>query len=177
MAVRIIIENRGASIATTARKIEAIHQRMQRPDPTRAVKKVAETWGLSFKREGAAVGGWTALAQATVDERIRQGYQGDHPILIRQGSLYAMSVLFFMAGRPGRATATSTYGGRPVTTSANLSIADGTATLGLSGPKTIHQKGEHGVPERPYWFSTTNAVLAARAGVIEWISKEALENL
>lgn len=175
MPIKIIIEQNDNNIQGIIDRYHKIYNKLMTPDPTRAVKQVATQWGLSYRNEGSGVGGWVALAQKTVDDRIRQGFGGEHPIMIRQGSLYAMSTLFFMAGQPGAAKGWSTYGGRSVATSASLSISGGTATLGLSGPKTVHQKGNWTPPARPYWFTDRTAVLAARLGVIEWIEQEVVQ--
>ncbi len=151
-----------------------ILNKLSRPDPTKAVKQVATMWAHSYKSEGGQVGGWVQLAQSTVEDRERQGFSGRHPILIRQGSLYAMSTLFFMQGQQGQASAWSTYGGRSIRTSASLEINGGTAILGMSGPKTVHQKGNWTPPRRQYWFTDRNIILAARLGVIEWIRDEVI---
>jgi|SRR5688500_8360914 len=174
MPINVIIENRGAPISEVRAAVDRIRDRLSRPDPTRAVKRLAEVWGVSYKQEGGLAGGWPSLADSTVEERLRQGFPAA-PILRRSGSLYDMSIEFFMAGRPGASTRNSSYGGRTVPTTATLNINDGTATLGLSGPKVVHQLSKRSPPNRPYWFSERNSQTAARLGVIEWIEKEALE--
>lgn len=173
MPLNIVIESDG-NIPAAEAVFKKITDKLRVPDPTRPVKRVAEMWGANYRTEGSQVGGWVALAQRTIEERERQGFPGSHPILIRQGSLYAMSTLFFMEGRPGTASAWSTYGGRSVRTMASLDISGGTATLGMSGPLTVHQKGNWTPPKRPYWFTNRNVVLAARLGVIEWIKDEVI---
>lgn len=173
MPVNIIIEP-GIGISAARHAFKKITDKLRVPDPTRSVKRVAEMWGANYRTEGGQVGGWVALAQRTIEEREKQGFPGEHPILIRQGSLYAMSTLFFMQGQQGNASAWSTYGGRSVRTSASLDISGGTATLGMSGPLTVHQKGNWTPPKRPYWFTNRNVVLAARLGVIEWIKDEVI---
>lgn len=173
MPLTIVIESNG-NIPAARKYFDTLMTRLQKPDPKRAVKRVAEMWAHNFKGEGSMVGGWAQLAQSTIEERERQGFGGTHPILIRYGSLYAMSTLWFMDARPGIATSWSMNRGRPVATTASLDITDGTATLGLAGPKTVHQKGNWTPPKRQYWFTDRNIVLAARLGVLEWINDEVL---
>lgn len=43
----------------------------------------------NFDREGSASGSWPRLQDATVSERLRLGYGGDHPILVRTGTYEA----------------------------------------------------------------------------------------
>lgn len=175
MPINIIIEP-GIGISAARHAFKTILTKLQEPNPSRAVKHVAEMWAHNYRSEGDQVGGWVALAESTVRQRESQGFAGRHPILIRQGSLYAMSTLFFMQGREGTASAWTTYRGenRSVRTTATLSINDGTATLGLSGPLTVHQKGNWTPPKRQYWFTDRNVILAARLGVIEWIRDEVI---
>lgn len=175
MAVQIIIESVGASFEQVRKVYDEMYAKLMKPDPTRAVKQVATLWSQNYRTEGSMVGGWPALAQSTIDDRMRQGF-GAGPILIRQGSLYAMSTLFFMQAQRGSAQAWSTYGGRSVATQASLDITGGTATLSMAGPKTVHQTGKWTPPRRQYWFSDRNAVLSARIGVIDWIAEEVVGN-
>lgn len=172
MPLTIRIE--GGSTSQQQAVFDRIMKRLQVPNPTNAVKKVAEMWAHNYRSEGGMVGGWTQLAQSTVEDRQRQGFGGAHPILIRQGSLYAMSTLFFMQGQQGSSSAWSSYGGRSIRTSASLDITQGTATLGMSGPKTVHQKGNWTPPKRQYWFTDRNVILAARLGTLEWIRDEVI---
>lgn len=171
MPVTITIQP-GIGVSAARHAFNKIMNRLQTPDPTRSVKRVAEMWAANYRQEGKMIGGWVALAQRTIEEREKQGFGGTSPILIRQGSLYAMSTLFFMQGQHGSASAWSSYGGRSIRTSASLDINGGTATLGMSGPLTVHQKGNWTAPKRQYWFTDRNIVLAARLGVIEWIEDE-----
>lgn len=173
MPINIIIEP-GIGISEARHKFGLILNRLSRPDPRKAVKRVAEMWAHNYRGEGNQVGGWVALAQATVEAREKEGFGGSHPILIRNGSLYAMSTLFFMQGQEGAASATTQSSGRSITTHASLSISNGVATLGMSGPLTVHQKGNWTPPKRQYWFTDRNVVLSARLGVIEWIRDEVI---
>jgi hypothetical protein len=175
MAVKIIIENQGASFEKVKQVYDTIYSKLMKPDPTRAVKHVAEIWSQNYRTEGSMVGGWPALAQSTIDTRLRQGF-GAGPVLFRQGSLYAMSTLFFMQGQKGTVQSWSTYGGRNIATSASLEINGGKATLSMGGPKTVHQTGSWTPPRRAYWFSDRNAIIAAREGTIEWIKDEVVGN-
>lgn len=172
MPVNIIIK--GGDTRQQRAAVNRIMDKLRVPDPSKAVKRIAEVWALSYRGEGNQVGGWTGLAQSTMEERARQGFNPSGPILIRQGSLYAMSTLFFAQGRRGLASGWSTYGGRSIRTTASLEITNGVATLGLSGPKTIHQKGNWTAPKRQYWFTNRVAIQATRLGVVEWIKDEVL---
>lgn len=176
MPINIIIENVGASPRQVQEVFETVYGKLMRPDPTRAVKHVAEVWAVSYRAQGSLVGGWWRLADRTVEERVRQGF-GSGPILRRSGSLYDSSIEFFLAGRPGSRSTSSHYGGRSITTTGTLNISDGTAVLGVSGPKTVHQVGSRikGIPVRQYWFNNRASQLGARLGVLEWINKEVLE--
>jgi hypothetical protein len=173
MPINIYVDP-GVGTSKARFEINKMLGKLGRPDPTRAVKRVAEMWAHNYRSEGSQVGGWVQLAKSTVEDRQKQGFPGEHPILIRQGSLYAMSTLFFMQGQQGNAAAYSTYGGRSIRTSASLEITGGTAILGMSGPKTVHQKGNWTPPRRQYWFTNRPVVLAARLGVIEWIRDEVI---
>lgn len=173
MPINIFFENNGSTLGMQ-QAFNRILGRLSRPDPKRAVKRVAEMWAHNYRGEGNQVGGWVALAQATVEAREKEGFGGSHPILIRNGSLYAMSTLFFMQGQEGAASATTQSSGRSITTHASLSISNGVATLGMSGPLTVHQKGNWTPPKRQYWFTDRNVVLSARLGVIEWIRDEVI---
>ena len=174
MALTIIIESAGATTAQLITKFTEIKNKLSRPDPTNAVIEVAKLWSISYKGEGSAVGGWVQLAQHTIDERARLGFSAG-PILIRQGSLESMTTAFFVQGREGSASSVTNYGKQSIATHASLSIANGTATLGVSGPKTVHQYGSKNIPARPFWFTDRNVILAARLGVINWIKKEVTE--
>lgn len=173
MPLNIIIEP-GVGISAAQHAFKTIMGKLNTPDPRKSVQRVAEMWAHNYRSEGSQVGGWVALAQSTVEDREREGFGGAHPILIRQGSLYAMSTLFFMEGRQGTATSTSMNDGRGIRTTATLDISGGTATLGLSGPKTVHQKGNWTPPKRQYWFTDRNVILSARLGVLEWIKDEVI---
>ncbi len=129
MPIQIKIEQRGSSIETVRQRYYRILNRLSKPDVSRSVKKVAEIWAVNYRSEGKQVGGWAQLAQQTVADRAKRGYGGEHPIMIRQGSLYAMSTLFFMQGQQGSASATTRSSGNSVTTRANLSMANGVAIL------------------------------------------------
>jgi hypothetical protein len=174
MPINITIESVGTPISEVMRKIQAVYDKLMQPDPKRAVIKVAEMWAVNYRSEGRMVGGWPQLAQSTIDDRARQGFSGEHPILIRQGSLYAMSTEFFTKGQAGAARAYSNYGGRSISTNASLSIAGGAAMLGLGGPKVVHQTGNWTPPRRQYWFTDQNIIQAARLGVTEWITDEVI---
>jgi hypothetical protein len=173
MPVNIVIHP-GVGVSEARFKVNQMLGKLGKPDVTRSVKHVAKMWAANYKTEGSQVGGWVQLAESTVREREKQGFSGAHPILIRQGSLYAMSTLFFMQGQAGSASGWSTYGNRSIRTTASLEITGGKATLGLSGPKTVHQKGNWTPPKRQYWFTDRNVVLAARLGVLEWIRDEVI---
>lgn len=175
MPLTIVIESSG-NIPAAQKFFDRMMSHLRKPDPTRSVKRVAEMWAHNFQGEGSMIGGWAQLAQSTIEQRERQGFGGTHPILIRYGSLYAMSTLWFMNAKPGTATAWSQGSGRAVPTTASLDITDGTATLGLSGPKTVHQKGNWTTPKRQYWFTDRNIVMAARLGVLEWINDEVIHS-
>lgn len=72
--------------------LEAFMRRIERPGNAE-VRKVADAirqgYAENFSREGSAAGGWRALAEATVAERRRLGFPGEHPILRRSGALRA----------------------------------------------------------------------------------------
>ena len=174
MPIQIKIEQNGASMEQVRNRFNRITDRLSRPDPTQAVKKVGDIWALNYKQEGSMVGGWAALAHQTIRDREARGYPGEHPIMIRRGSLYAMSALFFAQGNPGSASASTNSSGNTATTTANLSIVGGTAHMSLSGPLVKHQFGDpsQNLPARPYWFTNKQVVLAARLGVLDWIKRE-----
>lgn len=162
----------GASAARHA--LSKILERLQRPDPRKSVQQVAKMWAANYRNEGSMVGGWAQLAASTQKDRADEGFGAAHPILIRYGSLYAMSTLFFMEGRAGSVSSVGSSDGRSIRTSASLDLSGGTAVLGMSGPKTVHQKGNWTPPKRQYWFTDRNIVLAARVGAIEWIRDEVI---
>ena len=60
-------------------------------DPSRpleqSIKWIYNDTKTNFGREGALYGGWRPLAERTVNERIKLGYGGRHPILERGGDL------------------------------------------------------------------------------------------
>lgn len=174
MPVIVKIEQNGATPQMVQNRLTRIIDRLSRPDPTQAVKKVGDIWAMNYKTEGSYVGGWANLAYQTIRDREARGYGGEHPIMIRRGSLYAMSALFFAQGQPGSASASTNSSGNTATTNASLSIVNGTATLSLSGPLVKHQFGDPStnLPARPYWFTNKQVVLAARLGVLDWIKRE-----
>jgi hypothetical protein len=173
MPITITIEQ-NAGIDAAMQAFNLILKKLQVPDPRNAVKRVAEMWAHNYRSEGSQIGGWVALAQRTVEDREAEGFGGQHPILIRHGSLYAMSTLYFMQGKEGTAVSYGMNDGRAIRTSATLEISGDTATLGMSGPKTVHQKGNWTPPRRQYWFTDRNVILAARLGTIEWIRDEVI---
>lgn len=75
--------------------LERFVQRITRPGNAE-IRKVSDAvrqgFAESFAREGSAVGRWAQLADSTVLERVKAGYAGAHPILVREGSLRASYV-------------------------------------------------------------------------------------
>jgi len=49
--------------------------------------------GSRFESEGAQKERWAALAPSTVADRIRRGFPGEHPILVRTGDLLRSLIL------------------------------------------------------------------------------------
>lgn len=69
--------------------------RIERPgvgERRKIADSIRQGFQASFTREGSRAGQWRALAPSTVLDRRRRGFAGDHPILVRSGSLRASFV-------------------------------------------------------------------------------------
>lgn len=88
----------------------------------------------AFESEGIGADRWHELAAYTVYERLRLGFPGEHPILVRTGALRAS-----------------------LTDETSLALeerraGDCSATIGTSDPRFIwHQEGTPNMPARPMW--------------------------
>jgi len=71
-----------------ARRFVELAEELGNPgaDATRPIQDVIRaTFAANFARESGNDQKWPALALRTIRERIRLGYPGDHPILVRSG--------------------------------------------------------------------------------------------
>ena len=142
-----------------------------------ATNKVAGVWEQNFRKQGGTVGGWASLAEATKENRRRQGMP-DGPVLIKYGALKAVVTEGFMEAKgPGSWAKTDPYS--PHTTRARLTISRGLARLSANGWKIANQYGHpnrtgRAIPPRPFWFVDRNVMAASKRGVEMWIAKEVL---
>lgn len=89
--------------------------------------------GRNFMREGNIEGSWNPLAPATVKERVRLGYGGEHPILFRTGE-YARSF----------------QGGAGYVEESSHSLGIWRISVGSDDYRaTTHEFGRDNVPARP----------------------------
>lgn len=176
---RITIRTRGIPQAIS--KLEDIVKRVQEPKNglVRATNRVAAEWGKNFDAEGQQVGGWPELAEMTQNIREYQGFNADHPILIRYGALRAVAIEFFeQARREGQTSKGDNYSDEVV--KGTLSIARNTASLKVGDSwKVANQWGFRTAtgsttPARPFWYVDRRAIAAAREGVKEWLEDDVL---
>lgn len=75
--------------------LEAFIKRLERPGNAEQ-RKVFDAINLGFQSnfsaEGSLRGKWRALAPATIIDRQRRGFAGQHPVLVRTGTLRASFV-------------------------------------------------------------------------------------
>lgn len=157
--------------------LDRVRTRLRKPEVNKAVTRVALFWASSYRSEGAAVGGWAQLAERTVEDRLQQNYPGSHPIMRRQGVLYALSTQFFVNKKKSSTSKRGTrYDGR-ISTTASLKFSPGEATLRISGPKVFNQWPgiRQTRPARPFWFVTPQTRQAAKSGMIDWVVNDVIK--
>jgi hypothetical protein len=163
-------------------KIAQIQRNLAQPKTglERATHKVAEVFEKNYDSEGGLVGGWPDLAEKTQNMRAWQGFEPEHPIMIRYGSFRAVAVEFFKTAKDGHVfSSTDDYSDQTVTGS--LQIAGNKATLQVGGSyKVLNQwgygntNGSGDNPARPYWFIDRQSVAAGVEGIRDWIENEVL---
>lgn len=94
-----------------ARRFVELAEELARP-PAEAIRPIQDairaSFAANFARESGDDQKWPALALRTIRERIRLGYPGDHPILVRSGE-YRRS--FLEADDPAHFSRSDTAGG------------------------------------------------------------------
>ena len=155
-----------------------------------ATHSMADVFARNYDGEGSEVGGWAELSEYTNRIREWQGFDPDHPVLVRSGALRAMAVEFFQTAMAGQtATAGDDFPAKTWSDQVvrgHLDIQDSgngqTAVLSLGGSyKLLNQFGHANAfgyednPARPYWFITSASTTAARDGVIKWLQDEVLK--
>lgn len=160
--MQITVERVGRNPAVD---LERMFERIAKPDKrqlTSVASAVRKGFDENFASESSAAGPWTALAAATVAERIAQGYGGEHPILRRTGSLRAS---FVQDGGDHVERFTPEGDGWLLEVGSAHELA------------AIHERGAQHIPARP--ISPLSAQSEARIGaavayVIDQIEKAAL---
>lgn len=133
---------------------------------------VAKYWQKNFRSEGALIGGWAALADATVENRLYQGYGGAHPIMIRSGGLMEMSTTFFATADGTSAQMMEVpYDSRGIYTMASVIYRHNQANLAVVGPQVFnHYPGiKDNRPARPIWFVNRGVMLEAGKAIDSWV--------
>lgn len=176
-----MIDFQAIGLAVAQKRINQIINRLGQPRRglELATNQVAGVFQDNYDSEGSHVGGWPQLAELTNAMRAYQGYDEEHPILIRYGALRAVAVEFFKDAKAGEAISHGDdYSDNVV--SGSLRISGNTATLHMGGSyKVLNQTGHSNArtgpnPARPFWFIDRAAVAAAGAGVKSWIEDEVL---
>lgn len=172
MSIRVTIK--GGDTRLQQQYLEEVLKRLSDPRDglVKAANAAAGVWERNFREGGALVGGWASLAEATVQNRIRQGMPSG-PVLIKYGALkYVTTDAFMEAHGPSSWAKTDPYS--PNTTRGRLTIQKGIAHLTASGWKTVHQtEGPHR-QARPFWFVDSNVMAASKSAVEKWIADEVL---
>lgn len=144
-----------------------------------ATQAVATEWEANFRSGGARVGGWADLAEATIQNRERQGFPAG-PILIRYGALKRVTTDEFINARgEGSWSGSDPYSKH--TTTGRLTIKKGLAHLEAHGWKVANQyghpnsRGSAPVPPRPFWFVDRQVTAAAGGAVRDWLLDEVLK--
>ncbi len=123
----------------------------------------------NFDLEGkGGAGGWVDLADSTVAERVRKGFPGEHPILIRYGDLRAITgTSLRVAGGSGIFGMTDADG-----KSIRVDINAGShgAIVTASGEKSLNQNPTQYAPARPYWFVNSAVLGAVRKRAVETLA-------
>jgi hypothetical protein len=166
-----------------------IGQRLQSPQGglESATHAVAGVFQQNYDSEGGEVGGWADLSEYAQSVRWWQGFQPDHPILVRYGSLRNIAVDFFQSASIGSTRSaggdTEAWSDQEVTGTLEYrkSGDDATATLVLSGSyKILNQTGHPNAfgysdnPARPFWFVNSASLTAAQSALKKWIEDEVL---
>lgn len=86
--IRLVLDTTGQEeINKIAVFCADLQRKMPDPQVVREAQRIIENgFAESFANEGSAAGRWPQLAPRTVEDRIRRGYSGSHPILVRTGS-------------------------------------------------------------------------------------------
>lgn len=155
--------------------LQQVMGRLQKTEEAlvKVTNQVAKYWQRNYQEEGALIGGWAALAQATQDNRAQQGFDPSGPIMIRHGGLVAMSTTMF-ANAQGSTTRSerAPYDPRGITATGQLSIRGNVANLSVSGPQVFNHWPGVRIPRpaRPIWFVDKPVAVEAGRAVGEWIS-------
>lgn len=177
MPIRVTLV--GGDSKTQIAFLQQVERRLRDPRTglVKAANAAAREWEKNFRTGGAAVGGWAQLAEATKQNRARQGMpQG--PVLIKYGALKAVVSEGFMEARgPGTWSKTDPYS--PHTTRGRLTISKGLAKLTASGWKVANQYGHpnhsgKAIPPRPFWFVDRTVMAASKSAVEKWIADEVI---
>ena len=177
----IRVEIRGGDSRLQQQYLRRTEQRLRDPRKglVKAANAAARVWEENFRTGGAAVGGWAALAEATIQNRQRQGMP-EGPVLIKYGALKSVVTEGFMeANGPGSWSKTDPYS--PHTTRGRLTISKGLARLSAQGWKIANQyghpngRGSSPVPPRPFWFVDRSVMAASKQAVEKWIADEVLK--
>lgn len=135
-----------------------------------ALNKAAKHFDKNFLSEGGEVGGWASLADATVRERERKGFGGEHPILVRYGDLRRVTATSLMTARGSGTFAATDADGKTI--QVNLKTNRGVLNVSALGDKAINQVPDDDRPARPYWFVNRAVQESARGGVVDRLVKE-----
>lgn len=175
MPIRVTI--RGGDTRLQAEYLRMVQSRLSDPKTglVKAANAAAGVWEKNFRSQGAMVGGWAKLAEATIRNRERQGMPTG-PVLIKYGALKAVVTEGFMEARgPGQWSKTDPYS--PHSTRGRLTISKGLARLTATGWKVANQYGHpnrsgKAIPPRPFWFVDRTVMAASKSAVEKWIADE-----
>lgn len=175
MPIRVTV--RGGTSHAQQQYLQRVKDRLSDPRNglVKAANAAAGVWEKNFRSGGSKVGGWASLAEATKQNRRRQGMP-EGPVLIKYGALKAVVTEGFMEARgPGAWSKTDPYS--PHTTRARLSINKGLARLTANGWKVANQYGHpnhsgRAIPPRPFWFVDRTVMAASKSAVEKWIADE-----
>lgn len=178
MGVRINVTLKGG-VGQQQKYLAQLNRRLKdrRGGLLEAVHEIAEEWDDNFRSEGSEVGGWAALAEATIKRRAAAGYPA-WPILVRYGALRKVAIEGFMsANSSGSWASGDNYSGH--NTKGTLRLNKGEATLSAHGWKVANQWGHPNwrgkpIPARPFWYIDRNVRSSARDGVVRWIVDEVI---
>lgn len=177
----IRVEVRGGSSVLQQRYLHKLADRLKDRGKglVKASNAVARVWEKNFRTGGSAVGGWAQLAEATLNNRARQGMPSG-PILIKYGALKSVVTEGFMeANGSGQWSRNDPYSDH--STRGRLTISKGVAKLSAHGWKIANQyghsngRGSSDVPARPFWFVDRTVQAAARGAIEEWLEDEVLD--